>query len=94
LRSVRALVELRSTTTVGRDSANDIMQDELTVSRCQAVLFVQPEDIILRELGSTNGTWVNGVPVARDAPLCLFDGDVIWLGQLVVRSVGAFAHRT
>jgi pSer/pThr/pTyr-binding forkhead associated (FHA) protein len=70
------------------------MLDELTVSRCHAVLFVQPEGIILMDLGSTNGTWVNGVPVAPDAPLRLVDGDVTWLGQVVVRYAGAPAHRT
>jgi pSer/pThr/pTyr-binding forkhead associated (FHA) protein len=58
------------------------------------VLFVQPEGIVLMDLDSTNGTWVNGVPVAPDAPVRLVDGDVIWLGQIVVRYAGAPTQRT
>ena len=77
------IVELRGTTTVGRDRTNDIVLDELTVSRCHAVLFVQPEGIILIDLDSTNGTWVNGIPAPPDEAVPLADGDTITLGRLV-----------
>jgi pSer/pThr/pTyr-binding forkhead associated (FHA) protein len=79
------IVELRSTTTVGRDRTNDIVLDELTVSRCHAVLFVQPEGIILIDLDSTNGTWVNGVLAPPDQAVSLTDGDTITLGRMVAR---------
>jgi pSer/pThr/pTyr-binding forkhead associated (FHA) protein len=79
------IVELRGTTTIGRDSQNDIVLDELTVSRCHAVLFVQPEGSILIDLDSTNGTWLNGMLVPPDQAVPLADGDIIRLGRLVTR---------
>jgi pSer/pThr/pTyr-binding forkhead associated (FHA) protein len=79
------IVELRGTTTVGRDSTNDIVLEELTVSRCHVVLFVQPEGIILIDLDSTNGTWVNGIPAPPDQAVSLADGDTITLGRMVAR---------
>jgi pSer/pThr/pTyr-binding forkhead associated (FHA) protein len=50
------IVELRGTTTLGRDSDNDIVIDELAVSRCHAVLLVRPQGIVLIDLDSTNST--------------------------------------
>jgi pSer/pThr/pTyr-binding forkhead associated (FHA) protein len=79
------IVELRGTTTVGRDSANDIVLDELTISRCHAVLFVRPEGSVLIDLDSTNGTWVNGIPAPPDQAVSLADGDTITLGRMVAR---------
>jgi pSer/pThr/pTyr-binding forkhead associated (FHA) protein len=39
-------------------------------------------DAIIEDLGSRNGTFVNGQPV--DAPLKLRDGDVIGLGPITI----------
>jgi pSer/pThr/pTyr-binding forkhead associated (FHA) protein len=80
---VERFVELRGTTTVGRDSANDIILDELTISRCHALLLVRPEGSVLIDLDSTNGTWVNGIPAPPDEAVPLTDGDTITLGRLV-----------
>jgi pSer/pThr/pTyr-binding forkhead associated (FHA) protein len=49
------IVELRGATTLGRDNDNDIVIDELTISRCHAVLLVRPQGIVLVDLDSTNG---------------------------------------
>jgi pSer/pThr/pTyr-binding forkhead associated (FHA) protein len=80
---VERFVELSSTTTVGRDSANDIILDELTVSRCHALLLVRPEGSVLIDLDSTNGTYVNGIPAPPDKAVPLTDGDTIMLGRMV-----------
>lgn len=49
----------RSRTTVGR-SGNDIDLDDPEASRAHAVVEVLADQAILRDLGSTNGTWVDG----------------------------------
>jgi pSer/pThr/pTyr-binding forkhead associated (FHA) protein len=78
-------VELTGITTIGRDSDNDIVLEEITVSRCHALLLVQPQGVILMDLDSTNGTFVNGAPAPPDEQVRLTDGDEIRMGRVVVR---------
>ncbi len=47
-------------TRIGRGERNDIVLNDLAVSSFHAELDVQPEGVYLRDLGSTNGTWVDG----------------------------------
>ncbi len=49
----------RTRTTVGR-SGNDVDLDDPEASRAHAVVEVLGDQAILRDLGSTNGTWVDG----------------------------------
>lgn len=49
----------RSRTTVGR-TGNDVDLDDPEASRAHAVVEVLADQAILRDLGSTNGTWVDG----------------------------------
>jgi SARP family transcriptional regulator, regulator of embCAB operon len=78
-------VEVTGVVTVGRDSDNDIVLDEATVSRCHALLLTRPADVLLMDLGSTNGTFVNDIQAPPDESVRLVDGDVITLGQVVLR---------
>jgi pSer/pThr/pTyr-binding forkhead associated (FHA) protein len=78
-------VELQGTATLGRATDNDIVLDEPTVSRCHALLFRYLEQVMLLDLESTNGTFVNGRQALPDAPVRLMDGDVITIGPVVVR---------
>jgi len=78
-------VEVTGVVTVGRDSDNDIVLDEVTVSRCHALLLTRPADVLLMDLGSTNGTFVNDIQAPPDESVRLADGDVITLGQVVLR---------
>ena len=48
-------------TTIGRKPHNDIQIDNLAVSGEHAVIVTIMNDCILEDLGSTNGTLVNGV---------------------------------
>lgn len=59
---------------IGRDSAADLDLDEPEMPRRHAQIEVTAEGIYLRDLGSSNGTYVNGVQV-RDA--VLYAGDQI-----------------
>jgi len=68
--------------TIGRVSDNSIVIDDPQVSRHHASLTFEGGQWVLRDLGSTNGTTLNGKPVT--APAVVHDGDVIGLGEVMV----------
>ncbi len=83
-------IELRmSSPNIGRDAKADITLDDPTLSYIHAQLVRQGEDVYVRDLGSRNGTQVNGKLAAM--PCRLESGDVIKLGDtsLVFRSGSA-----
>ena len=47
-------------TTIGRDPANGIFLNDMTVSRSHARIFVRGSRLAIEDLGSLNGTWVDG----------------------------------
>jgi len=64
---------------VGRAAECDVVLADQRVSRRHAEVRRQEEGFILRDLGSTNGTWLNGRRL--NAPALLHDGDVIEIGS-------------
>jgi hypothetical protein len=64
-------------TTIGRGADNTLVVQDPVVSSRHAMLTVTPEGFFLRDLGSANGTTVNGRPI-QDAELRA--GDVIIMG--------------
>ncbi|MCW0038271.1 FHA domain-containing protein, partial [Acinetobacter baumannii] len=50
-------------TTLGRRPYNDIVIDNLAVSGEHAVLSIVDGAVIIEDLRSTNGTYVNGQPI-------------------------------
>jgi hypothetical protein len=67
-------------TILGRHSANDVVIQHNEVSRRHASITRQGNRFILRDLGSNNGTFVNGRRLS--APHDLRNGDVIMLGEV------------
>ncbi|HUY02518.1 MAG TPA: FHA domain-containing protein [Rhodocyclaceae bacterium] len=65
-------------TTIGRKPHNDIQIDNLAVSGEHAVIVTVLADSFLEDLGSTNGTFVNGKTVKKHF---LQNNDVIELGK-------------
>jgi serine/threonine protein kinase/pSer/pThr/pTyr-binding forkhead associated (FHA) protein len=66
--------------TIGRNSDNDIpLPDELLVSRFHAEIAWENDSFILRDLESTNGTWVDGQRIARHS---LVSGNRIQIGTI------------
>lgn len=66
---------------VGRDPGNDIVINDPHVSRQHARITQQGGLMVIEDLGSTNGTFVNGMRLT--GPHTLADGDVIGLGDAV-----------
>lgn len=54
------------------------------VSRRHAQIYYQEGEIYLEDLGSSNGTLVNGVPLSAHAPYKLRDGDEVILGKMML----------
>ena len=72
-------------TTVGRKPHNDIQIDNLAVSGEHAVIVTILNDSFLEDLGSTNGTVVNGNAIKKHF---LQNNDVIELGKYKLKFVG------
>lgn len=62
------VIPLRSKTIIGRGSDCDLVLNESEMSRRHALIENTPEGLFLRDLGSANGTFVNGTSV-RDTVL-------------------------
>jgi len=67
----------RAVTRIGRGADSDIRIEDPGVSRHHAEVRIG-SDVILRDLGSTNGTYVNGTLIAEQP---LRDGAVITIGS-------------
>jgi hypothetical protein len=65
-------------TTVGRRSHNDVVIDNLAVSGEHAVIYSSAGEVYLEDLGSTNGTTVNGQPIKKHL---LQSGDSVEIGK-------------
>lgn len=74
----------RSEIVIGRGQDCDIVLDEHQVSRQHARLQHTPRGWTLVDLGSTNGTQVNGQPLRANQPYTLQPGDRVTLGNSVL----------
>ena len=74
---------LDALTTLGRDVNNAIVIDDPFASSEHAVLTFRGRAWYVEDLTSTNGTFVNGVPVERVAPLGF--GDELQVGEVRFR---------
>jgi pSer/pThr/pTyr-binding forkhead associated (FHA) protein len=75
--------------TIGRDSANDIIIDHALASRRHARLERDESGFSIRDLNSTNGTYLNGEPV-QDAVL-LHHQDQIIVADTIITFLDADA---
>jgi len=83
-KAVRGLhVDILGPVMIGRSPSSDIVIDEPYVSATHARYSLQGPALVLEDLGSTNGTLVNGHPI--DQPVTLRDGDEVQVGDAVMR---------
>src|SRR5262247_1740483 len=71
-------------TTIGRKPHNDIQIDNLAVSGEHAVIVTSLQDSFLEDLGSTNGTVVNGQSIKKHF---LQNNDIIELGKYKLKYI-------
>lgn len=73
--------------TIGRSPDNDLPVDNLAVSTYHARVYYEAGRLVVEDLDSLNGTFVNDLRVERAT---LHDGDSIWIGKhhIKVDSVG------
>jgi predicted component of type VI protein secretion system len=69
----------KEVTLLGRDVTNDIALGDPEVSRQHARLTRTPGGVVVEDLGSTNGTFVNGERLV--APRVLSMGDLLGFGE-------------
>jgi two-component system, NtrC family, response regulator HydG len=75
---------------IGRDRQNTLAIEDRALSRRHCAILAADGKCSLRDLGSSNGTYVNGLPVTMRM---LSDGDQITAGQsLFLFACGAAAH--
>lgn len=67
--------------TVGREAGNELVVSDADVSRKHARFILQANAYLVEDLGSTNGTFVNGERIAM--PVLLNTGDTVQLGDAV-----------
>lgn len=75
------VISLGGEMTIGRDTTAEIRIDDPAVSRSHARVTVRGGQYVLEDLGSVNGTIVNGTRVSRHS---LVEGDRVQLGPRVV----------
>jgi DNA-binding winged helix-turn-helix (wHTH) protein len=75
-------------TLIGRDPESHVCIDEPSVSRRHAIISTTADGAVLRDLGSRNGTFVDGRRI--EAPTPLVDGAVVSIGPVAL----PFAART
>ena len=68
---------------IGRSSELDMVLVEDMVSRKHAKISTTDGDVFIQDLGSTNGTFVNGEPVT--GPMALRHGDIVRFGAIDAR---------
>jgi pSer/pThr/pTyr-binding forkhead associated (FHA) protein len=82
---------MKERTTIGRKPHNDIQIDNLAVSGEHAVIVTILNDSFLEDMGSTNGTLVNGAGVKKHF---LQNGDVVEVGKYKLKYINEVASST
>ncbi|HEY3899109.1 MAG TPA: FHA domain-containing protein [Chthoniobacter sp.] len=77
-----------SSITVGRSPDNMLQIEDVSVSSSHAELTLSDDgDYILRDIGSTNGTELNGKEIAAEEDHKLQDGDKVRFGKIDTKYV-------
>jgi ABC-type multidrug transport system, ATPase component len=80
---------------IGRDERNDIKLDGLQISNRHARLLRSGADIVIDDLNSTNGVYINGIRISRQA---IQTSDAVQIGSFLIQidqsgNIGVFDTR-
>ena len=78
----------RTSMTIGRKHVNDIHLDDLSVSGSHAKILTVGNDSFIEDLGSTNGTFLNGSKIDKSP---LRDKDLIKIGSYELKYLRGIA---
>ncbi|BBC37601.1 ABC transporter ATP-binding/permease protein [Streptomyces graminofaciens] len=74
---------------IGRALENELVVSDLQVSRNHAEFHATPDGRFeIRDLGSHNGTFVNGMPIAKGGTALLGPNDIVGVGHSTFRIIG------
>jgi len=76
---------MKETTIVGRSSKADIQVDQEAISRNHARFVIQGTKVLLKDLGSTNGTYVNDEMTSGE--MQLRNGDLVKIGRTIFKFI-------
>lgn len=71
--------------TLGRDLVADISIGVTSISRKHTEFIVTEDGIYAKDLGSTNGTYINDVRLEKDSSKLLVDGELIRTGNTILK---------
>lgn len=74
-------IPMVSTITIGRETDNDVVIDNKLASRHHALIQKIKNDYFLKDLDSTNGTFLNGEKIPKDKYFKLGANDTITIGK-------------
>ncbi len=80
-----------TTISVGRDSACDMPLEMPNVSHKHCILYYQNEVLILEDVGSSNGTYVNGLKISKSI---VSVGDFIQIGSFKIYVQNIYADNS
>jgi two-component system NtrC family sensor kinase len=80
------IVEVHGAVRIGRDPTSEVALDDSLASRAHARVRPTDDGFLVEDLGSTNGTRLNGVTITRSA---LREGDRLEVGRHVLTLEGA-----
>lgn len=89
--SGKAIVVKKERFLIGRAEDCDIRPLSDEVSRRHCVVHVEPDTVWVEDLGSRNGTFLNGSRIAEKTKI--FDGDLIKVGSLELKVAGGTAGK-
>lgn len=78
---IRIDVPLNSSISIGRETINNIVLDDPTVSRSHCSIIRNSEGLFIKDENSTNGTSVNDYVLKHDDIVPLNDGDLIRIAK-------------
>lgn len=84
---VQEIVLDKEVTTIGRKPDNDIIIDNQAVSGHHAQIKTQGDELMLEDLNSLNGTYVNSQKISKTE---LYNGDVVLIG---VHTLNVFSDK-
>jgi class 3 adenylate cyclase len=84
-------VRVEGRLTLGRGDEAELRIDDPEISRAHAVVAPTPDGLEIHDLGSLNGTWVNGERIS--GPTLLASGDAVRVGATRIDVISAGGRR-